>query len=186
MCFSLPHSHQGQFLVLTRLFFFFDVRRTVPYFYVLQKRVFRACVKTRNSFPAHHGGWRLWPLPSPMARRHPNQAHRRHPHTMGDAACAWFGLNPLGGRVVSIPPPQRNYVFFFMHARCCYFVEYIHIFDTLLINYVPKFPPRLCSKRRCCCRPPPSRQPLPPHCPAADVVVIARQRRRGWITTHRR
>jgi hypothetical protein len=36
-----------------------------------------------------------------------------------------------------------------------YFVEYIHTFDTLLINYVPKFPPRLCSKRRCCCRPPP-------------------------------
>ena len=62
---------------------------------------FRACVKTRNSFPVHHGGRRLWPLPSPMARRHPNQAHMRHPHTMGDAVCAWFGLNPRGGRVVS-------------------------------------------------------------------------------------
>ena len=36
-----------------------------------------------------------------------------------------------------------------------YFVEYIHIFDTLLINYVPKLPPRLRSKRRCCCHPPP-------------------------------
>ncbi len=35
-----------------------------------------------------------------------------------------------------------------------YFVEYIHIFDTLLLNYVPKFPPHLCSKRRCCCRSP--------------------------------
>ena len=87
-----------------------------------------------------------------------------------------------GGASGEYPPPQRNYVFFFMHARCCYFVEYIHIFDTLLINYVPKFPPRLRSKRRCCCRPPPSRQPLPPHCPAAAVVVIERQRRRRWIT----
>ncbi len=82
------------------------LRRTVPYFYVLQKRVF--CVKTRNSFLAHHGGRRLWPLPSPMARRHPNQAHRRNPHTMGDAACAWFGLNLPGGRVVSTPPPNAS------------------------------------------------------------------------------
>ena len=82
------------------------------------REFFRAWVKTRNSFPVHHGGRRLWPLPSPMSRRHPNQAHRRHPHPMGDAACAWFGLNPPGGRVVSTPASQRNYVFFLMHARC--------------------------------------------------------------------
>ncbi len=54
-----------------------------------------------DSFPAHHGGRRLWSLPSPVAWRNPNQAHRRHPHTMGDAACTLFGINPLGGRVVS-------------------------------------------------------------------------------------
>ena len=106
------------------------LRRTVPYFYVLQKRVF--CVKTRNSFLAHHGGRRLWPLPSPMARRHPNQTHRRHPHTMGDASCAWFGLNLPGGRVVSTPPPNAIMSFFLCMHVVDYFVEYIHIFDTLL------------------------------------------------------
>ena len=135
--------------VLTRLFFsstYVELYRTSS---CCRREFFRACVKTRNSFPAHHGGRRLWPLPSPMARRHPNQAHRRHPHTMGDAACAWFGLNLPGGRVVSTPPPNAIMSFFL------YFVEYIHIFDTLLINYVPKFPPCLRSKRRCCCRPPP-------------------------------
>jgi hypothetical protein len=86
--------------VLTRPFFFLlrTIRRTVPY---CGREFFRASVKTRNSLPAHHGGRRLWPLPSPMARRHLNQAHRRHPNTMGDAACAWFGLNPPGGRLVS-------------------------------------------------------------------------------------
>ena len=95
------------------------------------REFFRACFKTRNSFPAHHGGRRLWPLPSPMARRHPNQAHRRHPHTMGDAACAWFGLNPPGGRVVSTPPPNAIMSFFLCMHVVDYFVEYIHIFDTL-------------------------------------------------------
>ncbi len=77
------------------------------------REFFRAWVKTRNSFPAHHGGRRLWRLPSPMARRHLNQTHRRHPHTMGDAACAWFGLNPPGGRVVSTPPPNAIMSFFY-------------------------------------------------------------------------
>ncbi len=28
-------------------------------------------------------------------------AHRRHPHTMGNAACTWFGINSPGGQVVS-------------------------------------------------------------------------------------
>ena len=34
---------------------------------------------------------RLWPLPSPVALGHPNQAHRRHLHTMGNGACTRFG-----------------------------------------------------------------------------------------------
>ena len=72
---------------------------------------------SRLGIVSHHGGRRLWPLPSPVARRHPNQAHRRPPHTMGDAVCAWFGLNPPGGRVVSTPPPTQLCLFF-MHARC--------------------------------------------------------------------
>ncbi len=54
-----------------------------------------------DSFPVHHGGRRLWSLPSPVARRNPNQVHRRHPHTMGNAACTLFGINPPGGQVVS-------------------------------------------------------------------------------------
>jgi hypothetical protein len=36
-------------------------------------------------------------LTLPTVRRHPNRVHRRHPHTMGDAACAWFGRSPLWG-----------------------------------------------------------------------------------------
>jgi hypothetical protein len=135
------------------------------------REYFRAWVKTRNSFPAHHGGRQLWPLPSPMAQRHSNQAHRRHPHTMGNAACARFGLNPPGGRVVSTPPPNTIMSFFFMHV-VDYFVEYIHIFDTLLINYAPKFPPCLRSKRRCCCRPPPS--------PTTTTTLPSCRRRRRY------
>ena len=63
---------------------------------------------------------------------------------MGDAACTWFGLNPLGGASGKYHPHQCNYVTFFLCMHVVdYFVEYIHIFYTLLINNVPKFPPRL-------------------------------------------
>ncbi len=30
--------------------------------------------------------------------------HRHHPHTMGDATCAWIGHNPSDGRMVVLPP----------------------------------------------------------------------------------
>ncbi len=96
-----------------------------------------------DSFLAHHGGRRLWPLPSPVARLHPSQVHRHCPHTMGDAALAWFGINPPGGRVVSTTTNSANVSFCGCMHVVDYFVEYIHIFDTLLINYVPKFPPHL-------------------------------------------
>ncbi len=39
----------------------------------------------------NHGVRPLWPLPLPVTLRRPNPAHRRHPHTMGDGSCAWFG-----------------------------------------------------------------------------------------------
>ena len=56
--------------VLTRLFFFsltyVELYRTST---CCGREFFRACFKTRNSFPAHHGGRRLWPLPSPMIKR---------------------------------------------------------------------------------------------------------------------
>ncbi len=64
-----------------------------------------------DSFPAHHGGRRLWAPPSPVVRWHPKQAHRRHPHTMSDAACAWLGINPPGGRVVSTTTTNVNVSF---------------------------------------------------------------------------
>ena len=68
-----------------------------------------------------------------------------------------LGLGSItGGASGEYRPPQRNYVFFLCMHIVDYFVEYIHIFDTLLIYYVPKLPHRLRSKRRCCCRPPPS------------------------------
>jgi hypothetical protein len=46
--------------------------------------------------------WRpaAWPVPLPVTRGRPNPAHRRHPHTMGDGACAWFGRPPTTARVV--------------------------------------------------------------------------------------
>ncbi len=49
----------------------------------------------------HHGDERLWPLPWPVAWWRPNQAYRRHSHTMEDDLCAWFCWNPSSARVVS-------------------------------------------------------------------------------------
>ncbi len=43
-------------------------------------------------------------LPSPTARQHPNQVHRRCPHSMGNAACAWFGRIPLWGWALCTTP----------------------------------------------------------------------------------
>ena len=42
----------------------------------------------------------LLPIASPMGLQYPNKAHRRHPHIMGDVACAWFGHPTCGGRVI--------------------------------------------------------------------------------------
>ena len=36
---------------------------------------------------------------SPVAPAHPNQGYRRHPHTMGNGACAWFGVNPSTAQI---------------------------------------------------------------------------------------
>jgi hypothetical protein len=44
---------------------------------------------------ADNGVVRKWPLASPISLRRPNQAHRHHPHTMGDHPCAWFGRGTL-------------------------------------------------------------------------------------------
>jgi len=47
-----------------------------------------------DTFAVNHGVEQLSPIPSHVGLGRPNQAHRRHPHTMGDDACAWFG-HPL-------------------------------------------------------------------------------------------
>jgi hypothetical protein len=49
-------------------------------------------------------------LPLPEAWRHPNQAHERHGHTMGDAASAWFGYIPLWARAVNASPTLHFFV----------------------------------------------------------------------------
>jgi hypothetical protein len=57
-----------------------------------------------------------------------------------------LGLGSIhwGGRVVSTTPTNAIMSLFFLCMHVVdYFVEYIHIFYTLLINNVPKFPPRL-------------------------------------------
>jgi len=43
-------------------------------------------------FGVNHGTERLWPISWHVASGRPNQVHRRHPHTMGDDSCAWFGV----------------------------------------------------------------------------------------------
>jgi hypothetical protein len=85
-----------------------------------------------DSFLAHHGGRRLWSLPSPVARRHPNKAHRRRPHTMGDAACTLFGINPTGGRVVSTTTNSVN-VSFCLSIRALLMVHLI----CLVARHIP-------------------------------------------------
>jgi hypothetical protein len=42
-----------------------------------------------------HGVVRKLPLASPISLQRPNQAHQRHPHTMGDHPCTWFGRRTL-------------------------------------------------------------------------------------------
>jgi hypothetical protein len=49
---------------------------------------------------------------------------------MGNAACVWLGINPLGGRLVSTTTTNMNVSFCGCMHVVDYVVEYIHIFDT--------------------------------------------------------
>jgi hypothetical protein len=71
----------------------------------------QALVKTRIRFQRTMVASGYGTLPSPVAWRHPNQVHRHHPHTMGNAACTWFGINPPGGQVVSTTTTNVNVSF---------------------------------------------------------------------------
>jgi hypothetical protein len=70
-----------------------------------------AWVKTRIRFQRTMVAGGYGTLPLPVARRHPNQAHRRHPHTMGDVACTLFGINPPGEQAVSTTTTNVNVSF---------------------------------------------------------------------------
>ncbi len=59
-----------------------------------------------------HGNERLWPPSLYQEWGYPNQAHRQHPHTMGNNVCAWFGLNPSGAWVVNaVADPDFSWLF---------------------------------------------------------------------------
>ncbi len=56
-----------------------------------QEGKYRLIVLT-GTLPRYDGTMR-----TPCQRWRPNQVHRRHPHTMGDDDCTWFGLIPSTG-----------------------------------------------------------------------------------------
>jgi hypothetical protein len=68
---------------------------------------FCLCFTTHITISADHGGRRLQPIPSPVARWRPSRVRRYHPHTMGDDAYAQLCVISSGARAV-IPPPQRH------------------------------------------------------------------------------
>ncbi len=110
--------------VLKRKFcFFFNLRGNVPYFYdtlvASAHPFFSICLTTHITFSADHGDQRLWPIPSPVARRRPSRVRWYHPHTMGDDAFARLCVIWLGARAVSPPPQQRICWFCFLgrHRR---------------------------------------------------------------------
>jgi hypothetical protein len=88
-------------------------------------------------------------LPLPVARRHPNQVHRRHPHTMGDAACTWLGINPLGGKVVRTTTTNVN-VSFCLSIRALLVVRLICLVACHIPPAIIHPPPSNERERRQC------------------------------------
>jgi hypothetical protein len=109
---------------------------------ILWPSIFDACFTTRNMLSADHGGQRLWPIPSPAARRRPSQVRRCHPHTMGDDAYAWLCLISSGALAVSHPPPRPTTYFLVL------FLGEMSPFLPSLLLSSPLLPSSLPS---CCC-----------------------------------
>ena len=66
--------------------------------------------KLFDMFGVNHGAEWLWPIPWHVAWGCPNQVHRRHPHTMGDDSCTWFGVISSTARVGwSVTQRQKCY-----------------------------------------------------------------------------
>jgi hypothetical protein len=66
--------------------------------------VLRTSIKTRNfvtiyEFLIHLGVHHTMIYYVVRSEDAPTKGHRCHSHTVGDDACAWFGLNPSGARV---------------------------------------------------------------------------------------
>jgi hypothetical protein len=61
--------------------------------------------RTQTQRLANHGHHLLLFLPLPVIWWHPNQAHRCHTHTMGDASCDWF--RSFGGTSTNRNTPIR-------------------------------------------------------------------------------
>ena len=64
----------------------------------------------------HHGGQRLWPIPSPVPRRRPSRVRRHHPHTMGDDAYARLRCRPSVARAGADTPTIIGVPIFFLVA----------------------------------------------------------------------
>ena len=54
-------------------------------------------ILTDTADSTQHGCRRRLQIAWHVVARVPFRLHSRHPHTMGDVGCAWFGRNPSGG-----------------------------------------------------------------------------------------
>jgi hypothetical protein len=110
---------------------------------------FTSLCQDSDSFLAQHGGRRLWFPPLPVARCNPNQAHRHHPHTIGDTACTLFGINPPGGQVVSTTTKIVN-VSFCLSIRALLMVHLICLVACHIPPAIIHSPPSNERERRQC------------------------------------
>ena len=96
--------------------FFFDVCRTVPYFYVLQTRVVLGLGKDSELFSSTP--WRPATIDNLSACGIviPSRVRGRLQHTMGNVGCAWFGWILSGGRVVRTLLPNAIMSFLCVHV----------------------------------------------------------------------
>ena len=98
--FQEPISEQRRSKNDTRLRSIYSHAGNCTVSYVHSYQVQKTCLRI-NYF------LRLWPLPWYVAWVRPNQVHRRHPHTMGDDDCAWFGRNHATAR--ALPRIRSSY-----------------------------------------------------------------------------
>jgi hypothetical protein len=74
---------------------------------------FSTVLQLVNKSRPHHGGQRLWPIPSPVPQRRPSRVHRHHPHTMGDDAYARLWCRPSVARAGADTPTIIGVPIFF-------------------------------------------------------------------------